>query len=309
MSATRLAFGLLALAAILAGCRADDEPDAYGIFEAIEVTVSAEVGGRLVEFRPREGARLAAGDVVGLVDTSGTDLQRRELLSRRRAAQARAREVAAQVDVLLAQLETAGEEYRRFRRLLDDEAATAQQVNIREGEVRTLERRIDAARISRDAAAQEITALNDQIAQIERRLADSRIRNPADGHVLALYARRGEFVQPGAPLYDVAALDTLTLRAYVTGAQLASVQLGGVVSVSYDVDAGALGSRTGVVRHVADRAEFTPTPIQTRDERAEYVYAVEIDVPNPDGALKIGMPAEVTFAPAVENGLPDPTEP
>lgn len=288
-------FALILIVLPLAGCGRGDRPDAYGTFEATEVTVSAESSGRILNFRPREGMRIAEGDMVGLIDTTAGDLQRRELLSRRRAAQARASEAAAQIDVLLVQLETADEEYNRFRRLLADEAATARQVNLQEGEVRALEQRIKAARISRAAVSQEVAAISDQLSQIDQRLADSRIENPTDGTVLATYARSGEFVQPGQPLYNVASLDTLTLRAYITGTQLSRVRIGESATITYDVGGDALGSRDGVVISVADRAEFTPTPIQTREERAEFVYAVEINVPNPDGALKIGMPAEVTF--------------
>lgn len=286
---------LTILALLLAGCGRGEEPDAYGTFEATEVTVSAESGGRLLHFEPRAGMRLAAGQIVGLVDTTATTLQRRELLSRRRAAQARAAEVGAQIDVLQAQLQTAGEELGRFRRLLAAEAATARQVNLQHGEVRILEQRIRAARISRSAVEQEVAAVTDQLAQIDRRLSEYRIENPVDGTVLTSYVSGGELVQAGKPLYNVASLDTLTLRAYVTGPQLAQVRLGEAVTVYYDIAAGELGSRSGVVKSVADEAEFTPTPIQTREERADFVYAIEIDVPNPDGALKIGMPADVVF--------------
>ena len=304
----RIIFALILTVLPLAGCARDDRPDAYGTFEATEVTVSAESSGRILNFRTREGMRIAQGEMVGLIDTTAGDLQRRELLSRRRAAQDRAAEAAAQIDVLLVQLETADEEYNRYRRLMADEAATARQVNLQEGEVRALEQRIEAARISRAAVSQEVAAISDQLSQIDQRLADSRIENPTEGTVLAVYARSGEFVQPGQALYDIASLDTLTLRAYITGTQLSNVRIGESATVTYDIGDDALGSRAGIVTSVANEAEFTPTPIQTREERAEFVYAVEIDVPNPDGALKIGMPAEVTFSrsePADERGMTD----
>lgn len=291
---TRLS--ILALGVLLvAGCGPDDEPDAYGNFEATEVTVSAEAAGRLLRFAPQEGRRVAAGEIVGLIDTTSTALQRRELVSRRRAAQARAAEADAQIDVLAAQLQTADEELGRFRRLLADEAATARQVNLQQGEVSMLQQRIQAARVARAAVEQEVAAIDDQLAQIDRRLEDSRIENPVDGTVLTTYVSSGELVVRGAPLFDVASLDTLTLRAYVTGEQLSQVRLGQSVTVYYDAGPDELASRSGVVTSIAAEAEFTPTPIQTREERADYVYAVEIDVPNADGTLKIGMPGEVVF--------------
>lgn len=291
-----LATAVILMLPALVGCGGDDAPDAYGNFEATEITVSAESSGRIVDFRARTGMRIAAGEQVGQIDTTTTSLQRLEMLSRRSAARARVDEADAQINVLLVQLETAKEEYDRFRRLLEDEAATPRQANLQLGEVRALQQRIEAARTGSAAVSEETSAISDQLSQIEQRILDSRIENPSDGTVLATYARSGEFVQPGQPLYAIAALDTLTLRAYVTGVQLSSVRIGEPVTVWFDVDDDALGSRTGIVKSVADEAEFTPTPIQTRDERAEFVYAVEIDVANPDGALKIGMPAEVTFS-------------
>ena len=125
--------------------------------------------------------------------------------------------------------------------------------------------------------------------------------NPGAGTVLSTFAKAGEFVQPGQPLYRVASLDTLELRAYVAEPQLARVRLGQRAEVT--IDAGEARRRfPGTVTWVASEAEFTPTPIQTRDERTSLVYAVKIRVPNADGALKIGMPADVRFPPLATAG-------
>jgi HlyD family secretion protein len=138
-----------------------------------------------------------------------------------------------------------------------------------------------------------------RVAQIGERIAKSSVANPQAGTVLATYARAGEVVQPGQPLYKIADLDTLELRAYVTGAQLGTVRLGERVQVHVDRGGGGLATLPGTVTWVSPTAEFTPTPVQTRDERADLVYAVKIRVPNADGALKIGMPGDVTLgAPA-----------
>ena len=110
------------------------------------------------------------------------------------------------------------------------------------------------------------------------------------------YVKAGEVVQAGQPLYRIANLDTLTLRAYVAEKQLGSITLGQRVQVHVDQGDGSLRSVTGTVRWVSSKAEFTPTPIQTRDERSDLVYAVKVDVPNPRGALKIGMPADIQIA-------------
>jgi HlyD family secretion protein len=93
----------------------------------------------------------------------------------------------------------------------------------------------------------------------------------------------------------VADLDTLILRAYISGGQLAQVKLGDRVTVHVDGADGALTAREGTVTWISARSEFTPTPVQTRDERADLVYAIKIRVANADGALKVGMPGDVTF--------------
>jgi HlyD family secretion protein len=278
----------------LAAC-GEDEPDAYGNFEATEVVVSAEAGGRLVRFDPDQGDRLAAGSVVGQIDTVVLALQREELLSRRGAAETRTSEAGAQIGVLQAQLATARSEYARTLRLFRDEAATAQQLDRARGEVRVLEERIAAARATTGTAREEVGGAEARIRQVDEQIRKTAITNPTAGTVLATYAEGGEFVQPGQPLYKVADLDVMVLRAYVSGDQLPRVRIGQRVQVNVDAGEGELRALPGVVSWIAPEAEFTPTPIQTREERTGLVYAIQVRVANRDGLLKIGMPGEVDF--------------
>ncbi|MEX0906863.1 MAG: HlyD family efflux transporter periplasmic adaptor subunit, partial [Gemmatimonadota bacterium] len=220
-------------------------------------------------------------------------LERQEVLSQRNAAQTRVAEAEAQTRVLEAQLETALEQHARTRRLFEQSAATARELDQHEGEVRVLRARITAARAHAGATREEIPATDARVEQIEDRIRRSRIVNPITGTVLAAYAEAGEFVQPGQPLYRIADLDTLVLRAYVSGAQLSGLRLGQSVLVRIDAADGELLEMAGRIGVIASEAEFTPTPIQTRDERTEQVYAVEVTVPNTGGLAKIGMPGEV----------------
>jgi HlyD family secretion protein len=288
---------LAATALLLVAC-GKDEPDAYGNFEATEVVVSAEGSGRLLRLDAREGEPLAAGAVVALIDTTTLALQTRELASQEASSITRTREAAAQTDVLRAQLATAREEHARTLRLYRAEAATAQQLNLAEGEVRVLEARIAAAREQIRGAEQQVGGIQARTAQVQEQIRRAQVVNPAAGTVLTTYAEAGEFVQPGQPLYKVADLRALVLRAYVSGAQLPAVRIGQRVGVQ--VDAGPDERRTlqGTVTWISPEAEFTPTPIQTREERTEQVYAVQVRVANPDGLLKIGMPGELVLAPA-----------
>jgi len=285
---------LLALASVEA-CRGGSEPDAYGNFEANEVSVSAQTSGQLVSFTPVEGAHLATGTVVGLVDTTQLALERAQMIAQREATSARVAEAGNQIEVYQAQLGIAQRNYERMRRLFEQSAATAQQRDQAERDYRTLVAQIAAARAQQQSVSREVASTTARVAEITDRIRKSKILNPEEGTVLATYAKAGEVVQSGQPLYKIADVDTLIMRAYITEKQLSSITLGQRVQVHVDQGGGRLLTLPGVVRWVSSRAEFTPTPIQTRDERADLVYAVKIYVPNPKGVLKIGMPGDVSL--------------
>ena len=297
MRAPTWSFAALASAAVLlSACGGGPEPDAYGNFEAEEVVVSAQASGQLQSFIPREGMELARGAVVGLVDTTQLALERMQLAAQREATISRATEADRQIAVLEVQRDIARRAYERTRRLVEQEAATAQQLDQAEREYRVYDAQIAAARANRQGVQQQAGSSDARVAQIRDLIAKSTIINPVPGTVLATFARAGEVVRPGQPLYRVADLRTLTLRAYITAGQLGAVRLGQPVTVN--VDAGSsVRSVPGTIGWVASKAEFTPTQIQTRDERADLVYAIKVSVANPDGALKVGMPADITFPP------------
>jgi HlyD family secretion protein len=281
-------------ALLVAGCHRG-EPDAYGNFEATETVVSAETGGTLLWFTPVEGQQVAPGPTLGVIDTTRLALDRQQLGAQRTAVRARVSESERQIGVLAVQREIAGRTYARTQRLFAEQAATAQQLDAAERDYRVLGEQIAALRAQRNSVTQDVAASDARVAQIAERIAKSRIAAPFAGTVLATYARAGEYVQPGQPLFRLASLDTLTLRAYVTEPQLAQLKLGQRVQVRVDRGEGGRLAVPGTVSWIASKAEFTPTPVQTRDERADLVYAVKILVPNQGGTLKIGMPADVAL--------------
>jgi HlyD family secretion protein len=285
---------LLLAAIALTSCR-KDKVDAYGNFEATEVTVAAEVGGRLLSFGLEEGDRVTKDTVVGVIDTIPLILERQALVARRAAAAARTRESSANIGALEVQRSIADRELARTERLLKQSAATAQQGDRAEHDARVVREQLAGARAARGSAQQEVAALDAQVASIDEKLTRSRITSPLTGTVLARYVERGEFVQAGQPLFKLASLDSLTFRAYVSNAQLTRLKLGQQVQVGVD-RADSMATMHGRVTWIASAAEFTPTPIQTRDERADQVYAVKVTVANPDGRLRIGMPGELTIA-------------
>ncbi len=289
-----------ALLLLLAACNGGDDPDAYGNFEATEVVVSAETSGQLLHFTPEEGATVDSGALVAVVDTTQLLLQESQLTAQRGAGQSRVGDAANQVAALEAQYDVAKRSYERTQRLFDQQAATAQQRDQAEREFRVLAEQIQGARSRQRATSQEVNAGGSLVDQVRERIRQSRVTAPMSGTVLVTYAERGEYVQPGQPLFKMARLDTLTLRAYVAQPSLATIRLGQTVDVTVDSAAGERITLPGVVSWISSQAEFTPTPIQTREERAGLVYAVKILVPNANGTLKLGMPADVRLHPAAE---------
>jgi HlyD family secretion protein len=292
----RLAVLLVTVA--VSACGGDDPPDAYGNMEATEVVAGAQATGQLESFRALEGVRLDAGEIVGTIDASTMELQLQQVVAQRTASASRVDEVTKQIAVLEVQLAMARRSYERMRRLFEVQAATAQQLEQAEREYRTLIAQIEAAAAQRTTASRDVAATDARVAQIRDQIGKSRIVNPLRGTVLATYTKAGEFVQTGQPLYKIANLDTMELRAYVSEPQLARVKIGQQVRVSVDAENQERQVLTGVISWIASEAEFTPTPIETREERSNLVYAIKVRVPNRNGILKIGMPADVAFTAA-----------
>lgn len=241
--------------------------------------------------------------------------RQREVIDAQRAAAAAQVEAArAQRSALDSQLEIARRNLDRTRRLVDQQAATAQQLDQAERDVRVLEDQIKAQDEQVTAQAQQVTAYSGQLAAVaaqqrtaarqaesagaqvalvDDRLRRTRVVNPSAGTVLVTYAETGEFVQAGQPLYKIADLSSVEVRAFVTEPQLASIKIGQPARVNVDVGKNERTTMSGSITWIASSAEFTPTPIQTRDERADLVYALKIRVPNDKGLLKIGMPVDV----------------
>lgn len=293
---TRLHRPLVAVVVlVIVACRSGKQADAYGNMEATEVVVGAQTTGALESFRAAEGVRLTAGEVVAIIDASSQQLQLQQAMAQRTASASRVDEVTKQMAVLESQVVIARRSYERMKRLFEAQAATAQQLDQAERDYRTLLAQIEAAQAQRRTASHDVASADARVAQIRDQVRKSEITNPLTGTVLSTYAKTGEFVQMGQPLYKIASLDTMELRAYVTEPQLTQIRIGQHVQVSVDVAARGRRVVGGIVSWISAEAEFTPTPIETRDQRSNLVYAIKVRVPNTTGILKIGMPADVQF--------------
>lgn len=287
--------GLLMATLLTLGCAGNGKSDAYGQFEATETTISSRASGELLAFTAGEGKRLKAEQQVGKIDTTILELKKQELVAGLEATQSKIENINAEVEVLKEQLNTALTNRNRIEALMKDRAATQQQLDDIQGKVRTIRKQIDALKTQKRSVRAEISATQARINQLEQQLEDTRIINPVDGTVLTTYVEQYELVGEGKPLYQIANLDTLELKIYVSGAQLPSIKLGQDVEVLIDKNKGENQKLSGRISWIASEAEFTPKMIQTKEERVTQVYAVKVKVPNPEGIIKIGMPGEVNF--------------
>lgn len=289
----------LIIGSLSAACNNDkNEADAYGQFEADETLVSAEVNGKLLSFKAEEGTILNDSAQAGLIDTTQLYLKKGQLQASMEALQARMPNVASQIKVYDDQLEAAQRDLKRAQNLLADKAATQKQVDDLHSQVAVLKSRKNASLTNLNdqnrSLLSELNSLKFQLKQVEDQLQKSRIINPTKGTVLSNYVAVGELVQMGKPLYRIANLEQLTLRAYVSEDQLVDVKIGQEVTVRVDKPNDEFRNFKGKITWVSDESEFTPKVIQTKEDRVNLVYAVKIKVEN-EGQLKIGMPGEVLF--------------
>jgi HlyD family secretion protein len=291
---------MLFLAALLPVACSNNKTDydASGIFESTEVIVSSQVSGQLMEFTVTEGQQLQAHSYLGYVDTTQLYLKKQQLMASRTAVSSRSTSVPRQIASLKEQIATQKRELARFGNLVKLNAANQKQVDDIQSQLSVLEKQLAAQTEllvnNNQGISGESTALESQIAQIEDQLLKSRITSPIQGTVLTKYAEQGEFTAPGKALFKVSDMQQMYLRAYITSDQLTQLKQGQPVTVYADFGEDKMRTYPGTISWIADKAEFTPKTIQTRNERANLVYAVKIAVTN-DGYLKNGMYGEVKF--------------
>ena len=304
--------------------RADQDYDASGTFEADEIIITAEATGKILELNLNEGDALTANQNLGLIDGKGVELQKEQVLASINAIDEKTNSANPQIQVLQSQmnaqkgniavlqeqLSTAIRERNRVSNLVKSDAATKKQLDDANSQVAVVQKQISVANAQLQTLNQQISSTKEQVSiqnrailseknptekkvlQIDEQLKHNVISSPIKGIVLTKYMNKGEFATIGKPIYKMANLDEMTLRAYITGDQLAKVKVGQNVKVLVDAGDDNTKELTGKIYWISQKSEFTPKTIQTKDERANLVYATKIHVKN-DGFLKIGMYGEV----------------
>ena len=284
---------------LLSACAGEENgTDATGRFETTEITVSAKAQGEVVRFDLEEGQQVKRGEVVGAIDTAQLVLQREQLMAHLSATDSRQINAHRQLAALRQQIDNAKTEQRRFEELVSAQATSEKQLDDINYQLKVLERQLAAKEeeISKanKSVSGESAALLAQVSQVDVQLRNCLVASPVEGTVVTQYVERGEYVVPGRPLFKVANLEEMTLRAYLSAQQMAAVKIGQKVSVWIDQTAEEQKSYEGKITWIATEAEFTPKTIQTREERANLVYAVKVLVKN-DGFIKRGMYGEIRF--------------
>ncbi|BAU55091.1 HlyD family secretion protein [Mucilaginibacter gotjawali] len=310
---TRIFLYIMIMPLLFTGCSLNDHlSDASGTFEVDEVIVSSEVPGKILSLNIDEGSLLKKDSIVGIIDSIPLELQKAQVEASISALHEKTMDVGPQVQMLKdqiavqkTQLANAMTEKARTERLIKADAATTKQLDDWNNQIEVLKKQIavneqqikvqeTTTGTQNNSVLSEAKPLSKSVAQINDQLKRTNIKNPVNGTVLTKYAMAGEVTSAGKALYKIGDLSVVTLRAYITGTQLAQVKLNQHVKVLVDKDASNYRTYDGVINFISDKAEFTPKTIQTKDERANLVYAIKIHVKN-DGYLKIGMYGEVKF--------------
>jgi HlyD family secretion protein len=272
--------------------------DASGTFESDEIIVSAQATGQLLRFDVEDGKMLQAGENVGAIDSVQLDLTRRQLTESQKAILAGRPDTKRQIAATERQIEQTMLDRQRMENLVKANVASTKQLDDINTRIAVLQAQLEAQKTTLHSSTstldQQGSAVSAQLEQVEDQIRKCTILNPVAGTVIVSYVHAGEIAITGRPLYKIADLTEVILRAYITGDQLTSVKLGQKVNVFTDEQEGKQRNYEGVVKWISNKAEFTPKTIQTKNERANLVYAVKVGVKN-DGYIKLGMYGEIKF--------------
>lgn len=277
--------------------KSNEQYDASGTFDATEIMVSSEASGKILQFGAQEGELLQPGNEVVLIDTLQLFLKKQQLLASINALQSRRPEINKQIAAVQQQIATAKTEKQRAENLVKANAANQKMLDDINAQIVVLEKQLAAQKstldISNRGISEDVATLEIQVAQLDDQLLKCRIASPINGTLLVKYAQVGELAMPGKVLFKVADMESMILRAYITSDQLTKLKIGQTLKVYADFGE-STREYSGTISWISGKAEFTPKTIQTKDERANLVYAVKITVKN-DGYLKIGMYGQIKF--------------
>jgi len=283
------------IAILAASCSTKPKPvfEGSSTFEATEIVVGSKAAGTVLEMAVQEGDTVREGQVIARVETEKTDLQRRQLLAGLKELGLNIQNAERAAALARESFDAAEKKFNRIRALREDSSLSQQQYE-------DAETGFKAARTQDENAAASLKALRakEEQAKIQLELVDSQLRDatvlsPIRGTVLETYIDRGEIARPGGALAILADLSRMWTKIYLKEKELGRIRLNDEAALKIGSDPER--AFKGRICWISDRAEFTPKVVQTKDARSDLVYAVKIEVANPDGILKIGMPVDVVL--------------
>lgn len=298
MKLINITLGIFFMMFIATSCKEERQFDANGSFEADEYIISAEGMGTIKMLQIEEGKTVQQNEVIGYIDTIQLQLKREQVVAQIKAVLSRKPNIAVQIASLEEQINGVKMEQLRFTRLVQNEAATQKQLDDINTQYQVLKKQLDALystlEINSEGLSNESIPLRIQKEQLDDQIKKCIIVNPIKGTILSQYAKVNEMATTGKPLYKIADLSSIILRVFISGDQLSKVQLNQKVKVFTDSGDGQFKEAEGIITWISDKSEFTPKTIQTKNERANLVYAIKVKVVN-DGSYKIGMYGEINF--------------
>jgi len=310
-----IAIGLILFAGLACSNGRDKNViSASGTIETVEVNVASKVAGQVMSLSYKEGARVAPGDLLAVIDHASLDIQLRQAEAGVRLAEAQlallvkgARsEDIRQTEAVLKQAEVAlkiaADDAARMRELFKTGSVTSKQRDDAEARLTVSSAQQSSAaaalgKLRRLARPEEIQAAEARLAQaragaelLAKTIADCTITAPAGGIVTHKDVEAGELVTPGATVVTLADLDSVYVMIYVTEIEIGRIKLGDGVDVR--IDAFPDKPFPGKITYISPEAEFTPKNVQTKQDRVKLVFGVKVEIENKDGLLKPGLPAD-----------------
>lgn len=309
---------------LLVGCRASSSTDkeeirASGFIEGREYTIASALGGRVDEIMTKQGESIQMGHTLVVLDRTALDhaydmaqagvtaaeaaltaLESQPRIEDLTTAQAQLDIAEADLDAAQATLDLLKESYKPSKPPKAELHIAESTVEVMRAGVALAQARFEQVEAGPfegeiDIAYAVVEEAMANLQLVEHQLAELTMKAPVTGIVSQLFIKVGEVAVPGAPLATVLDPSFLTLTVFIPEAQVAKVNVGDTVEIR--VDAFPEDIFEGRVRYIADQAQFTPTEVQTQEERVKLVFAVEILIADPDGRLKPGMPADAIIIP------------
>jgi HlyD family secretion protein len=283
---------LLIMVLLIMSCgKQNQSPGGSGLIEATEIVVSSEISGQLKSLRFDEGDSIKMGDTIAEIDTVTTTLRIHQAEALKDMAEAKVKVSTINIEQAGYNLELAKKEYERVSALIKSGSINQQEYDRTEtayNQAVLSKKQADATNAS---ALAELAKAESEMALLQKQLSDCFPKAPESGVITNKFVEVGELISVSKPLAKIAKIDTVWVKVYLPPSDLTKISLGGHALV--DPEDGRNKPLEGKVSWISDQAEFTPKNVQTKEARADLVYAVKITIPNPGKILKIGMPVSV----------------